>query len=258
MAQNITLLGASYSDVPSVLLPKTGGGTASFTDVTDTTAAAADVASGKYFYTSAGVRMQGTSTGGGGTEAGTVTQDADGFLVLDDDPPAGPTLITKSITANGTYNASSDNADGYSSVTVNVSGGGGGLEYETGTWTPSSDIADYTIPFANTHTTAPFYYLIYDSGDSFVGVSGSNTMMALTTWSGGFKYGNSVTWYGTARYSYASSASGGGATAFNITDTNTLSLYTSSTGIRAYANNDTRYWRAGRTYKWIAVWAPSN
>lgn len=31
-----------------------------------------------------------------------------------------PTLTTKSITANGTYNASSDNADGYSSVTVNV------------------------------------------------------------------------------------------------------------------------------------------
>lgn len=35
-----------------------------------------------------------------------------------------PTLITKNITANGTYNASSDSADGYSSVTVNVSGGG--------------------------------------------------------------------------------------------------------------------------------------
>lgn len=33
------------------------------------------------------------------------------------------TLITKSITQNGTYNASSDNADGYSKVTVNVSGG---------------------------------------------------------------------------------------------------------------------------------------
>ena len=30
------------------------------------------------------------------------------------------TLITKTITANGTYNASSDSADGYSSVTVNV------------------------------------------------------------------------------------------------------------------------------------------
>lgn len=31
-----------------------------------------------------------------------------------------PTLIEKSITANDTYNASDDNADGYSSVSVNV------------------------------------------------------------------------------------------------------------------------------------------
>lgn len=67
MAQNITLLGASYSAVPAVTLPKTGGGTATFTDVTDTTAAAADVASGKYFYTDAGVRTQGTASGGGGS-----------------------------------------------------------------------------------------------------------------------------------------------------------------------------------------------
>lgn len=35
-----------------------------------------------------------------------------------------PTLITKSITDNGTYNAADDNADGYSQVNVNVSGGG--------------------------------------------------------------------------------------------------------------------------------------
>lgn len=48
-------------------MPKTGGGTATFTDVTDTTAAAADVASGKYFYTAAGVRTQGTNSGGGGS-----------------------------------------------------------------------------------------------------------------------------------------------------------------------------------------------
>lgn len=65
MSQNITLMGASYSDVPAVTLPKTGGGTASFTDVTDTTAAASDVASGKYFYTSAGVRTAGINSGGG-------------------------------------------------------------------------------------------------------------------------------------------------------------------------------------------------
>lgn len=64
MAQSISLLGAEYSNVPAVELPKTGGGTASFTDVTDTTAAAEDVADGKYFYTAAGVRTLGTSQGG--------------------------------------------------------------------------------------------------------------------------------------------------------------------------------------------------
>lgn len=64
MAQNITLLGASYTDVPSVLLPKTGGGTASFTDVTGTTATAADVASGKVFYAADGTQTTGTASGG--------------------------------------------------------------------------------------------------------------------------------------------------------------------------------------------------
>ena len=67
MAQNITIWGASYSNVPAVTLPKTGGGTASFTDVSDTTAAASDVASGKYFYTSSGVKTEGTASSGGGS-----------------------------------------------------------------------------------------------------------------------------------------------------------------------------------------------
>lgn len=35
-------------------------------------------------------------------------------------PAPTPTLIAKTITANGNYNAASDNADGYSGVTVNV------------------------------------------------------------------------------------------------------------------------------------------
>ena len=40
--------------------------------------------------------------------------------------PVQPDLITKTITENGTYTASDEGADGYSEVTVNVSGGSGG------------------------------------------------------------------------------------------------------------------------------------
>ena len=66
MAQSVNLWGATYSDVPSIEVPKSGGGTASFTDVTDTTALASDVAQGKYFYLATGEKVQGTATGGGG------------------------------------------------------------------------------------------------------------------------------------------------------------------------------------------------
>ena len=64
--RNISLLGAAYSNVPGVTLPVSGGGSATFYEISDTTAAAADVATGKYFYTASGVKTQGTNSGGGG------------------------------------------------------------------------------------------------------------------------------------------------------------------------------------------------
>ena len=62
MAQNVIINGVTYQSVPEVDIPKSGGGTAKFTDITDTTAAAGDVLSGKYFYTSTGTKTQGSIT----------------------------------------------------------------------------------------------------------------------------------------------------------------------------------------------------
>lgn len=100
MAQEIMVAGAIYEGVPSVRLPDSHGVFHPFTDTSDTTAVAADVAQGKTFHLADGSAATGTA--------------------------AGATLVTKSITANGTYDAGDDGADGYSEVTVNVSGGGGG------------------------------------------------------------------------------------------------------------------------------------
>lgn len=75
MAQNVTLLGASYSNVPAVVLPKTGGGTARFDDASVTTATASDVASGKVFLASNGTITTGTASGGGsGMNVATATE----------------------------------------------------------------------------------------------------------------------------------------------------------------------------------------
>lgn len=66
------------------------------------------------------------------------------------------TLTTKSITANGTYNASSDNADGYSSVSVSVSSSGGPdwsvLGY-SGIPTPVQEDYNYALQIKNNYVS---------------------------------------------------------------------------------------------------------
>lgn len=70
-------------------------------DITNTTATASDVASGKYFYTAAGVRTQGTSSGGSGMNiqatTGYKSRKANSY---------GDTGLSLTVRKSGTYNIS--------------------------------------------------------------------------------------------------------------------------------------------------------
>ena len=109
MAQNITLLGASYSAVPAVLLPKTGGGTARFTDVTPTTAGDSDVASGKVYFKADGSQSTGTASGGGSVNVATKTLNVSSvassisFTQLSGAPKAFFVRCTTTLTRNSSY-----------------------------------------------------------------------------------------------------------------------------------------------------------
>lgn len=60
MAQNISLMGADYSAVPAVNLPKTGGGYARFTDVSGSTVSADKMTNGTIGYDANGELVTGS------------------------------------------------------------------------------------------------------------------------------------------------------------------------------------------------------
>ena len=70
-----------------------------------------------------------------------------------------PTLITKTITVNGTYSAEDDDADGYSDVSINVSGGGGSTQVVRGAWVVPQCVLDLEEAFENYTATGTYNYV---------------------------------------------------------------------------------------------------
>ena len=77
MAQNVIINGVTYSNVPEVDIPKSGGGTAKFYDTSAADASASDLLTGKTAYGASGeisgsMANNGSVSGSIGTKAGTV------------------------------------------------------------------------------------------------------------------------------------------------------------------------------------------
>lgn len=78
MAQNVVINSVTYSNVPEVDIPKSGGGTAKFYDTASADISAGDVLTGKTAYGASGsvsgsMANNGSTSGTIGTKAGTVT-----------------------------------------------------------------------------------------------------------------------------------------------------------------------------------------
>ena len=211
-------------------------GNTTLIDLTSDTVTADKLMQGYTAHDRTGALITGTATGGG--SGGNVWQDENGYVHLDD--------------------------EGSPSV--------GGIEYETGTWTPSEDVASYVISFSNTHTEAPFFVLLMDATGTYSDTTNSNYGIEIKDWwkilgqpiyvsETNLRYGD------VCIYNRSTNATGmNGSVSQYLTYPSSESSSASSSyprywmtesGFRAYTNSSTRYWRAGRTYKWIAVWAPT-
>ena len=182
---------------------------------------------------------------------------------------------TKSITENGT----NIDVSGYQYVDVSVSGGGsitqdengylvldpdgggggGGLEYETGTYEPSADINNVTISFTNEHTSRPMSIIFEDVTNTPQSTNNALLAWAYSGWYDAFglyvEAGNEVQMYGRVQYGTGGAAYGGAGynlSAITGTGSNAIERYVTTSGFQLYSCN----LKAGRTYKWIAVWKP--
>ena len=181
--------------------------------------------------------------------------------------------IKSAIEAKGVTVPSNALLDSFATYIAQISGGGStGLDYETGTFTPSTDVAKPEISFSRAHTSPPVFYSIYDVTNT---IQPNNSCIAVNyvdsykLFGAGYVYTSSspAMRYGTAQYLYrgSSSTSISSGTA-HFTSSSDVPL-PSSGGSVSYArywateskltpssNSSTRYFVSGRSYKWIAIW----
>ena len=164
-------------------------------DISDTTAIASDVASGKYFYTAAGEKVQGTASAG------------QAIVITDETDSHGGTIRhingivvsgTQSITQNGIYDVTE-----YASVDVNVAGGGGGGGMTVATTTKTLTSAGSSISFTSL-AGEPTSFAIISNADLATGASPFK--IATVVFDGTNVIGQQITNTNNAQVSYDSTS----------------------------------------------------
>lgn len=169
---------------------------------------------------------------------------------------------SQNITTNNTYDVTN-----LASVVVNVSGGGG-LEYEEGTWTPATDTSRGTIYFTNAHTNPPSIIVLADAtGTDTTDMSQLNVLFVYVRFAElfgvSYPYAATTTRDGYAGYAYrttttaSSTSQGGYANIIEGTSGNDgqySEYWATNTAFYPYTNSTTRQWYSSRSYKWLAIW----
>ena len=175
--------------------------------------------------------------------------------------PSGTTTITE----NGEYDVTD-----FETAIVNVAAAAGGLEYETGIWTPDESEARPTISFANQHSEPPIAILMADGTGTAHGATQSNYLFVFfdaQRFTGhGFPYSSSGYRYAVAYYSYransTSSISNSGTlmsqqtTSTSASGVNYPKYWATASEFHPYSGSTGRTWKSGRSYHWIAIWKP--
>ena len=144
-----------------------------------------------------------------------------------------------------------------------------GLEYETGEWIPSEDVARGNILFSNTHTKRPTIALVFMNESEYDGtlnVNFGSVFVGLEDFTHALVANTETSTYAMNLPISRTSNATGLSTTGSKNIPNPLSAtyeelapedqdyYTTKDGITPYTGANTRVWKANKHYKWVVIW----